>query len=93
MADLDTEMDPELRKQVFETMANLLTRILRRDSPITEESRLMDELGLSSSLSLELLLEMEDELEIQIDVEQLDQDNMVTAGDLADFIVTHSMPQ
>jgi len=74
-------------------MAVLLGRILCRDSPVTEDTKLMDDLSLSSSLALELLLELEEELEIQIDVEQLDQDAMVTVGDLAGYIATHSIPQ
>jgi len=53
----------------------------------------MDELGLSSSLGLELLLELEEELSIQIDVEELDNEQMHTVGDLATYIATHSIPQ
>jgi acyl carrier protein len=52
----------------------------------------MDELGLSSTLALELLLECEDELEILIDVEQMDQDQMKTIGDLATFVAENSRP-
>ena len=92
MTDPDAGMDVQLRKQVFTSMAALLVRILRRDVTVTEETRLMDELGLSSSLGLELLLELEEELEIQINVEELDQDEMHTVGDLADFIATNSIP-
>jgi acyl carrier protein len=86
-------VDTALRKRVVESMAPLLERILRRDLPVTEDMRLMDELGLSSSLGLELLLELEEELEIQIDVEGLDQEEMSTVGELADYIAGHSMPQ
>jgi acyl carrier protein len=85
--------DAALRQQVVETMTTLLKRILQHDLPITEEMRLMDELGLSSSLGLELLLELEEELLIQIDVEELDQEEMYTVGDLADYIAGHSIPQ
>jgi acyl carrier protein len=52
--------------------------------------RLMEELGLSSTLGLELMLEVEDQLEILIDVEQLDADQMKTVGDLATFVASHS---
>jgi acyl carrier protein len=88
-----TEVDPALRQRVVDSMAHLLMRILRRDLPVTEDMKLMDELGLSSSVGLELLLELEEELEIQIDVEELDQDEMHTVGDLADYIAGHSIPQ
>jgi acyl carrier protein len=54
--------------------------------------RLMEELGLSSTLALELLLECEDRLEILIDVEQMDQDQMKTVGDLAVFVAGNSRP-
>jgi acyl carrier protein len=53
----------------------------------------LDELGLNSSLGLELLLELEGELAIQIDVEELDQEEMYTVGDLADYIAGHSIPR
>lgn len=93
MLDQDRDIDPQLRKRVSDSMAALLTRMLRRDAPVTDDSRLMDELGLSSSLALELLLDLEEELEIQIDVEELDQDEMHTVGDLADYIAANSIPR
>lgn len=82
-----------LRERVVDAMTALLTRILRRDAPVTEQMALMDELGLSSSLGLELLLELEEELSIQIDVEDLDTEQMYTVGDLATYVATHSTPQ
>lgn len=81
------------RDQVVKSLTALLERMLRPDAPITEDTQLMDELGLSSSLALELLLELEDELEIQIDVEDLDEDRMTTLGDLADHITANSTPR
>jgi acyl carrier protein len=56
-----------------------------------EDSRLFDELGLSSSKTLELLLELEETLEIQIDVEEIDQDDLETIGTLASFVATHAL--
>lgn len=93
MISPETEVDPQLRQRIVDSMAQLLMRILRRDLPVTEDMKLMDELGLSSSLGLELLLELEEELEIQIDVEGLDQDEMHTVGDLASYIAGHSILQ
>jgi acyl carrier protein len=72
--------------------STLLARLLNRDEPVTADTRLMDELGLSSSLGLELMLELEEQLEIQIDVELMDQDQMETVGDLATFIAGHHQP-
>jgi acyl carrier protein len=93
MVERGVQVDGALRQQVVGCMTKALVRILRRDAPVTEEMRLMDELQLSSSLALELLLELEEELSIQIDVEDLDQEEMRTVGDLADYIAGHCAPQ
>ena len=84
--------DPGLRASVSGSMSTLLTRMLQCDEAITDDTRLVDELGLNSSLALELLLELEEELDIQINVEDLDESEMRTVGDLADFIATNSSP-
>jgi acyl carrier protein len=83
-------LDGEFRQQVADTMATVLTRLLDRSEPVTEDMRLMEELGLSSTLGLELLLQIEDQLMILIDVEQMDPDNMKTVGDMATFVASHS---
>ncbi|WP_328338485.1 phosphopantetheine-binding protein [Micromonospora sp. NBC_00421] len=93
MTEPDTVTAPQLRAQVVDSMTTLLTRMLKPGAPVTEQTQLMDDLGLSSSLALELLLELEDELEIQIDVEDLDEDRMTTVGDLADYITEHCTPR
>jgi acyl carrier protein len=54
--------------------------------------RLMEELGLSSTLGLELMLELEDQLLILIDVEEMDPECMTTVGDMATFVASHSRP-
>jgi acyl carrier protein len=46
----------------------------------------------SSLLGLELLLRLEEQLDIQIDVEQMDQDQIHTVGDLATFVASHHRP-
>ena len=90
MTAQDTGLDGEFRQQVVDTMATVLARLLDRSEPVTEDMRLMEELGLSSTFGLELLLQLEDQLMILIDVEQMDADNMKTVGDLATFVATHS---
>lgn len=80
------------RQRVIDTMTTILANLLNRPEPVTEEMRLMEELGLSSTLGLELLLQLEDQLDIVIDVEQLDQDQMRTVGDMATFVAGHSRP-
>ena len=92
MATPETALDDEFRQRVMDTMATVLARLLDRPEPVTEDMRLMEELGLSSTFGLELLLELEDQLLILIDVEQMDQDQMNTVGDLATFVAGHSQP-
>jgi acyl carrier protein len=92
MAAQETDLDGEFRQQVVDTMVAVLGRLLERPEPVTEDMRLMEELGLSSTLGLELLLELEDQLLILIDVELMDQDQMRTVGDMASFVAGHSRP-
>jgi len=92
MTAQETGLDGEFRQQVVSTVITVLTRLLDRAEPVTEDMRLMEELGLSSTLGLELLLEVEDQLLILIDVELMDQDQMKTIGDLATFVAAHSQP-
>jgi acyl carrier protein len=92
MATPEAGLDGEFRQRVMDTMATVLARLLDRPEPVTEDMRLMEELGLSSTFGLELLLELEDQLLILIDVEQMDTDQMATVGDLATFVAGHSRP-
>ncbi len=92
MTTPETGLDPALRQQVVDAMATVLGRLLETDQVITADTRVMEELGLSSTLGLEMLLELEEALAIQIDVELMDPLDMKTVGDLATFIVGHSRP-
>jgi acyl carrier protein len=92
MAAQETGLDAEFRQQVLDAMTASLARLLERSEPVSQDMRLMDELGLSSTLGLELLLDLEDQLLILIDVEQLGQEQMRTVGDLATFVAGHSRP-
>jgi acyl carrier protein len=92
MAAQETGADGEFRQRVVDTMTTVLARLLDRPEPVTEDMRLMEELGLSSTFGLELLLELEDQLLILVDVEQMDQEHMETVGDLATFVAGHSRP-
>jgi acyl carrier protein len=85
-------IDTALRQRVIDSIRMLLPRILNREIPaIPESAQLMDELGLRSTTTLELLLELEENLDIQIDVEDIDQGDMNSVGDLADFVASHAM--
>jgi len=81
----------ELRTRVVDTLSVLLGQLLGGDLPaVSEETRLFDELGLSSSKTLELLLALEDELDIQVDVEEIDRRDLASVGSLSDFVVAHA---
>jgi acyl carrier protein len=82
----------ELRPKVFDSISRLLPRVLGRELPaISEEMKLMSELGMRSASMLELLLELEDDLDIQIEVEDIDGAAMSSVGDLADFVAGHAI--
>jgi len=84
--------DAQLRQRVVESIATLLPKVLKRDVPtMPEQTRLFDELGLSSASTLELLLELEEDLDIQIDVEEIDQTDLASIGSLADFVSSHAL--
>jgi acyl carrier protein len=92
MTAQEAGLDGDFRQRVLDTMTTVLARLLDRSEPVTEDMRLMEELGLSSTFGLELLLQLEDQLLILIDVELMDQDHMNTVGDLATFVAGHSRP-
>jgi len=92
MTTQDAGVDAEFRQQVVDVMAKILADLLQRSEPITEESRLMADLDMDSTLGLELLLETEDKLQIVIDVEQMDQEQAFTVGEMATFVAGHCRP-
>lgn len=92
MEQATAQPDTELRQRVVDSMGTLLPKVLRRELPaMPEQTRLFDELGLSSASTLELLLELEEDLDIQIDVEEIDQDDLSSIGTLADFVAAHAL--
>lgn len=81
----------DLRTRVVETLGVLLGRMLGGARPaLSEETRLFDELGLSSSKTLELLLALEDELDLQVDIEEIDRRDLASVGTLSDFVVANA---
>jgi acyl carrier protein len=92
MTTQDAGVDAEFRQQVVDVMATILAKLLDRSEPITEDSRLMADLDMDSTLGLELLLETEDRLQIVIDVEQMNQEQTFTVGEMATFVAGHSRP-
>jgi acyl carrier protein len=86
--------DTDLRERIVESIYPLLPKVLQRDVPgLSEGTRLMEDLGLTSSTTLELMLELEESLEIEINVEDIGEDDVATLGALADFIATHQLTE
>ena len=83
--------DVGLRQRVFETLANLLPEVLRRDLAAPTDATRLADLDVGSADMLALVLRLEDELEIQVDVEEFDEADGETLGALADFIARHSV--
>jgi acyl carrier protein len=82
----------DLRGRVVEKLSVLLGRMIGQDLPdVSADTRLFDELGLSSSKTLELLLVIEEDLDIQVDVEEIERRHLASVGSLADFVVTHTV--
>lgn len=87
--------DSALRERVMESIHVVLPEVLARDSKdaafsLSDSTRLMEDLGLTSVTTLELMLELEEALEIQIDVEEIEPADLACLGALADFIAGHA---
>jgi acyl carrier protein len=82
--------DSAARKRVMESIYVVLPGVLPvgpTGSPeLSEKTRLMEDLGMTSAAALELMLGLEEVLDIEIDVEEIEPDDMACIGGLADFI-------
>ena len=82
--------DSAARERVMESIYAVLPDVLPASPAgrpgLSEETRLMEDLGMTSAAALELMLGLEDVLEIEIDVEEIQPDDMASLGGLADFI-------
>lgn len=86
--------DTDLRQRIVDQMRVLLPQVLDRElGDIPEQTRLMEDLGLTSSTTLELMLGIEEELELQINVEDIEQDDVGTVGALATYIAGHLLDE
>jgi acyl carrier protein len=88
--------DSAMRQQVLESIRAVLPRVLGGDAAeragtAPEDTRLMEDLGLTSVATLELMLELEESLDIQIDVETMDPADLASLGSLADFVTGHAL--
>lgn len=85
-----------LRAQVMESIRVILPKLLAReadDAPLelSEHTRLMEDLGLTSTATLELVLELEESMDIQIDIEQIGPGDLASIGAMADFLAGHAV--
>jgi acyl carrier protein len=85
--------DSALREQVMESIHVVVPKVLALDAAVelSEQTRLMEDLGMSSTTTLELMLELEDALDVQIDVEEIEPSDLASLGALADFITAHHL--
>jgi acyl carrier protein len=87
--------DSALRERVMESIHVVLPKVLALDAEdavgLSEGTRLMEDLGMSSAATLELMLELEDNLDLQIDVEEIEPADLASLGALADFVAGHVM--
>jgi acyl carrier protein len=82
--------DSAARERVMESIYVVLPEVLAAGPAgrpeLSEKTRLMEDLGMTSVATLELMLGLEDVLDIQIDVEEIQPDDVACLGGLADFI-------
>jgi acyl carrier protein len=82
--------DSEARERVMESIYVVLPEVLPAGHAgrpeLSEKTRLMEDLGMSSAAALELMLGLEEALDILIDVEEIQPEDMACIGGLADFI-------
>jgi acyl carrier protein len=85
-----------LRAQVMESIHVVLPTVLACGADdvvleLSEHTRLMEDLGLTSTATLELVLRLEEKMDIQIDVEEIGPADMASIGALADFVAGHAV--
>jgi acyl carrier protein len=97
VTDLDTvttPFDPALRAEIIDMTRDLLPRVLKREvTEFSENSALMEDLGMSSTTALELVLELEERLEREISVEDMGREHFATVGTLADYVAANLLPE
>ena len=86
--------DSDFRDRVMESIYVVVPEVLGPGAghahELSEKTRLMEDLSLTSATTLELILGLEDALDIQIDVEDIEPaDDLASLGALADYIAGH----
>lgn len=79
------------RAQVIAAVEASLSEVLERQlGPVSEETRLFEDLYLDSTSVLQLLLALEDAVDVEIDPEDLAIDDFKTVGSLADHVLAQA---
>lgn len=87
-------LDPVRREQVVESICDVLPRVLKREvTGASEDSTLMEALGMTSTSALELILELEELMEREISIEDLGREHFATVGTLADYVGGNLLPE
>jgi acyl carrier protein len=90
----DSAVDANLRAEIVGGICALLPRVLKREvEGATEQTALMEALGMSSTSALEVVLELEDRLGQAIAIEDLGREDFATVGTLADYIAANLLPE
>jgi acyl carrier protein len=79
------------RAQVITAIEAALAEVLERElGPVSEQTRLFEDLYLDSTSVLQLLLALEDAIDLEIDPEYLAIDDFKTVGSLADHVLAQA---
>jgi acyl carrier protein len=77
--------------RIVEAIVTALARVLDGDLPeLTEDSRLLDEVGLDSTGVFELLIQLEELLDIEFDTDNLQMTHFATVRSLAEFVAAET---
>lgn len=83
----DTTATATAGPRVVEAIIEGLREVLGREMPeVTEQTSLIDELGLDSTSVLDLLMAIEERLDLELDTESLHMGHFATVGTLAAFV-------
>jgi acyl carrier protein len=75
------------RTQIIEHVRVSLAEVLNRElPPLTETTRLFEDLALDSTSVIELLMGLEDTIDLEIDPDELEPEVFQTVASLTDYI-------
>jgi acyl carrier protein len=85
--------DSALRERIMESIYVVLPKVLSLDTDaaagLSDSTRLMEDLGMTSTVTMELILELEDALEIQIDIEEMEPADVASISALGSYVAGH----